>query len=233
MESIHQFYNLHHAHTYKFNPIPDNVDKVRWITTDLGKVPFLPLQIKGPWEEILKEAQSVDHLYVPHRDDGYSKGWSSICLHGLGATKTDAPSVYPEFKDIPYNNLPFDWTEISELCPVATEYFKNEFPYSRYHRLRFMRLEAGGYITPHRDGTNFFIGAVNISLNNPHGCEMVMGDVGIVPFKDSGSAIALNTSYEHMVWNRSNEARYHIIVHGAPKYPWGDILKSSYESQLS
>jgi hypothetical protein len=232
MQTVETFYNTNRNYTYKFQQIPPTVDKFTWITTGLGKIPYIPLNITGPWKDILEEAKKVDHLFVRHRDDGYSKGWYSLCVHGLGATKTDAVSVYPEYDGIPYEELPFTWTEIAELCPITTDYFKNTFPYTSYQRLRFMKLDPGGYITPHVDGYSYDISAINISLNNPDNCEMVMNGVGVVPFKDSGTVMALNTSYEHMVWNNSNEARYHIIIHGMWDDTWDKIVIKSYESQL-
>ena len=128
--------------------------------------------------------------------------------------------------------LPWKWTEIAERCPVAYDYFKNHFPYQSYMRLRFMRLAPGGFIGPHHDATSYILGAVNISLNNPAGCEMVLKDVGVVPFKNTGSVINLNTSYEHMVWNQGTEPRYHMIVHGMWNYNWNNIVINSYKNVL-
>ena len=189
--------------------------------------PYLPLLIDGPWKEMLEEAKSVDHMFVPHRDD-YSVGWASLCIHGYGATKTDSDQTYPE-----HAGQEHSWTEVADLCPITAEYFKNEFPYGCYQRLRYMRLSPGGYITPHNDADDWSLCAVNISLNNPKDCNMVMEGVGVVPFKDSGGAMAFNTSYNHCVWNRSNETRYHIIVHGgeANEY-WNNVVPNSYTSYI-
>lgn len=216
---------------YKFETIPTNVDKFSWITKE-NKTPYLPLSIDGPWQEILNEARSIAHLFVPHRDDGHSSGWSSICLHGLSVTLTDAPGAYPEYRDIPYENLPWQWTELTQMCPITTDYFKNIFPYKTYQRLRFMKLDAGGYIAPHHDSNSFTLSAVNISLNNPINCNMVLEDIGIVPFNSNGGVMAFNTSYEHSVWNNSNEDRYHIIVHGLYNHKWHKIIVDSYNQQL-
>lgn len=189
--------------------------------------PYIPLLIDGPWKEILEEVKKIDNLFVTHRDD-YSEGWASLCLHGYSPTKTDSDGQYPEHAG--QNHV---WTEISDMCPVATEYFKNVFPYDNYERLRFMRLSPGGYIIPHNDGDTWTISAVNISLNNPEECKMVLGGVGVVPFKDAGGAMAFNTSYEHCVWNRSSEHRYHMIVHGTQKPEfWNSIIPESYKKYV-
>jgi len=229
MEALQNFYQKYHNIQYVYPKIPDGVDKFSWIVGP-GRIPYLKINLAGPWQEILKEAEMLDHLFVPHRDDGESQGWSSLCLHGLGATKTDSPSAYPEYRGIPDDQLPYAWTEISDLCPVATKYFKTQFPYSKYFRLRFMKIDAGGYIAPHHDSQTFRLGAVNISLNNPAGCEMILKDAGPVPFDSAGSVMAFNTSYDHMVWNNSTEARYHMIVHGQYLPQWRSIVVNSYDT---
>jgi hypothetical protein len=232
MENLELFYQKYCKSTYKYPTIPPNTDEFSWIV-GASKTPYLKLSIEGPWAQILAEIKRLDHLFVPHRDDSQTQGWSSLCLHGLGFDKTDTPYMYPEFRNIPDNELPWDWTEISEQCPITTDYFKNKFPYNKYFRLRFMKLDAGGFINPHTDGTSFNMGAVNISLNNPVGCEMVLRDVGVVPFEDTGSVFAFNNSYDHLVWNQSQEARYHMIVHGQWNYNWSQIVVDSYNHQLT
>lgn len=213
---LETFYNANVGLTYEF-PVSFKQN-----------IPYLPLNITGPWKQILEEVKQLEYLFVNHRDDGYSSGWSSICLHGLGVHCTDADSMYPE-----HAGKIHDWTEIAEQCPVATDYFKNTFPYRQYWRLRFMRLAPGGYITPHNDGNTFTLSAVNISLNNPENCNMVVGGVGVVPFEDSGTVMAFNTSYNHCVWNRSDEARYHMIVHGVPNSLWHRIMQESYRQYVA
>ena len=230
MQRVKDFYEKNYNCQYTYPKIPDTTEPFGWITST-GKIPYLSLQIDGPWKAILKEIQDVDHLFIPHRNDGHSKGWSSICLHGLGMHHTDAPSIYPEFKDIPENHLPYKWTKLADVCPIAADYFKNTFPYQKYSRLRFMRLEPGGYITPHHDAQSFVLSAVNISLNNPTGCNMVLENIGVVPFKDTGTVMAFNPSYEHIVWNQSNSVRYHMIVHGMWKPSWNRIVINSYPKQ--
>jgi len=209
----------------------EHVDKTyNWPETFTNTIPYLPLNIDGPWKAILEEIKRVDHLFVKHRDDGYSSGWSSLCLHGLCLTCTDADSIYPELAGTDKH-----WTELADMCPIAADYFKTTFPYTAYDRLRFMRLAPGGYITPHNDGdgVHFEIAAINISLNNPDECKMVMENIGTVPFKDSGTVMAFNNAYNHCVWNRSDEPRYHMIVHGAPHWQFSNIMQQSYRQYIA
>ena len=49
----------------------------------------------------------------------------------------------------------------------------------------------------------------------------------------ASQTMAFNTSYNHCVWNRSNENRYHMIVHGgeASEY-WNNVVPNSYTSYI-
>jgi Aspartyl/Asparaginyl beta-hydroxylase len=228
-----EFFDLYKNSTYDFPKIPDECDTVgkqaEWIIFHSG-VPYVPLEIEGPWEFMLAEARGLDAEFVRHRGDG--DGWSSLCVHGVGAYKTMSANSYPEYADMPDNQVPYDWTEIVNRCPVTVDYFKNKFPWKSYNRLRFMKLAPGGWIPPHNDGTHHRLVVVNISLNNPEGCDMVLENVGIVPFKNTGGAMAFNNCHNHIVQNLSNEPRYHMIVHGvwAPEYK--QILVDSYRKLL-
>jgi hypothetical protein len=185
------------------------------------------LEIKGlnlPYAEMLAEAKALRHRFVVHRDN-CGQGWRSLCVHGTSAEQTDAPSAY----GLTEEETVFDWTDIQHQCPVTVHTFKNLFNYNSYMRVRFMLLEPGGYITPHVDAHNHVFGAVNISLNNPEGCSLVT-ECGTVPFRSTGSAMFLNTSYQHTVWNNSNEDRIHMIIHGSPDSRfWNDIVVNSYK----
>jgi hypothetical protein len=191
-----------------------------------SKLAFLPLQIAAPFSEMLKEAQSVDHLFVNHRNSESHRGWSSLCIHGISPQHTDSYKSYDDYKNMEEKDVPYHWTEIADQCPVTADFFKNYFPYSVYHRLRFMRLEPNGFILPHVDNTNTELTAINISLNNPQECKFVFENVGTVPFKNDGSIIIIANGVRHAVWNRSNEIRYHIIVHGyADGHKYSDFNK--------
>jgi len=104
----------------------------------------------------------------------------------------------------------------------------NKFPYKRYHRLRFMLLEPGGFITPHEDTDQNVLSPVNIALNTPKDCMFKMkGHKGFVPLTD-GKAVLLDVGNTHAVYNKSNEDRYHIIVHGVKTKEYEDLVKRSY-----
>ena len=215
------------AHYKDLQPIPvvpDNeTPSYNWIMHQ-SRLPWLEIQgLNLPYADMLVEAQALRDRFVLHRDN-CGRGWRSLCVHGTSAEQTDAPSAY----GLPEAETVFDWTDIQDQCPVTVYTFKNLFNYNSYMRVRFMLVEPGGYIIPHVDANNYAFGAVNISLNNPSGCRLVT-ELGTVPFSSTGSAIFLNTSYQHTVWNNSNEDRIHMIVHGTPDNQfWDKIVVDSF-----
>ena len=208
------FYEKNENIEYSFPKIENPTKK--WIMEE-SNIPYLLLDIKNvPYAEMLQEARALDHLFVPHRDSESHYGWSSLCIHGISSKHTDQFAAYPEYAHMHNDEVPYTWTEIQDQCPVTVDFFKNYFPYDVYHRLRFMKLAPGGYITPHVDHMSICLSAINISLNNPAGCKFVFENHGTIPFSDNGSIFAIANGYKHSVWNQSLIPRYHIIVHGYP-----------------
>jgi len=234
MTQIADFFNQNQNKTYKFSKIPADLteswQQAQWIMT-VSQIPYLPLDISGPWKEMYQEALALDSEFQTHRSDG--DGWSSLCIHGLSAKQTESPDQYTEYANLPDNDLPYTWTEIIDRCPVTAEYFKNNFPFDKYARLRYMKLAVGGEIPPHVDGkrTNP-LNAINIALNNPSGCQMVQEDSGTVPFSDLGGAILFNNTWTHAVRNTGPIDRYHIIVHGMWNREFNNIVVQSYKKLL-
>lgn len=197
-------------------------------------LPWLKLDISFPYEEMYKEAVSLKNSFVSHRDKdggGYRhKGWRSLCLHGISAEKTNH---YVQYGYSSNEETPYKWTDIKNLCPVTYSFFKNDFPFKEYYRVRFMLLEPGGYITPHQDQDHHNLSPVNIALNNPKGCKMKMkGHKGYVPF-NPGDAFLLDVGNTHAVFNDSDEDRYHMIVHGVKGKEFKKIVERSYEKNGS
>ena len=201
-----------------------------------SKLPWLELDIEYPYEEMYQEAKAIRHLFVKHRDQDHGrnniasrnrhKGWRSLCIHGISAEKTNhfAQYGYSSNKETPYR-----WTEIADKCPVTTNFFKKLFPFKNYWRLRFMLLEPKGFITPHVDTFDAKLSPINMALNHPEGCLMKMeGHDGYVPFKP-GSAMLLDVGNTHAYINKSNEDRYHIIVHGVKTKEYEKLVVRSYE----
>ena len=196
-----------------------------------SKLAWLELDIEFPYNKMYEEAKAIKHLFVKHRDQdgagGYRhKGWRSLCIHGIDSHKTNH---YEQYGYTSNKEAPYKWTEIADMCPVTTKFFKETFPYKEYFRLRFMLLEPRGFITPHVDTDERKLSPINIALNHPKGCLMKMeGHEGYVPFKP-GSAMLLDVGNTHAYINKSDEDRYHIIVHGVKTKQFEELVVRSYE----
>jgi hypothetical protein len=170
---------------------------------------FLILDIPVPYKQMLQEAQALKHRFTDHRGDGHN-GWKSLALYGLGEDKHES------WQDYGYENAEeaakdFIWTEASKDCPMTMDFLLNTFPCKRYGRVRFMLVEAGGWISPHSDTKHRILENINIPLSNPKECIWHWGD-GEELFMKPGIPYAMNISYEHSIYNRSTEDRYHIII---------------------
>lgn len=173
---------------------------------------YLKLDIQFPHEEMLKEAQALRDLYIPYRQDNYTnRGWHSLPIVGLSSTQPYAWNVY-NYTDARQAAQDVQWTEIAELCPITADWLRQVYPSDSYGRVRFMLLEAGGYIDFHKDTEYPVLAAINIALNNPQDCKWHWKDGETLAFKP-GDAYAMNLSYEHSVRNDTDEDRYHIIIH--------------------
>jgi len=199
-----------------------------WIRNE-SKLPWLPLDIDLPYEEMLEEAKAVKESFVGHRDGdtrgGYRhKGWKSVCIHGISSEKTNHFTGYGYKSN---EETPYTWTDIAEKCPITTNWFKNEYPQEKYYRVRFMLLEPGGYILPHKDTEENILSPVNIALNHPNKCIFKMEKHGVVPMKP-GTVMLLDVGNIHAYVNASKEDRFHIIVHGAPNNQYKSLVERSY-----
>jgi len=192
---------------------------------------YLPLQLgyDVPYEAMLAEARNLRDHFVMHRSSENHRGWRSICIHGLSPTHTLG------HKDYGYEtteSAPYGWTDICKFCPVTHDFFSRVLEYDSYERIRFMLLEPGGYILPHVDVPWVQLAPINIALNAPRDCEFIMENWGTIPFPP-GAVNILAIGNPHAVWNRSDEDRYHIIVHGIKKPMWQQRIVNSYESLLA
>jgi len=170
---------------------------------------FLALDIPVPYKEMLAEAQALKDRYTTHRGEA-NKGWKSISLHGLDESKHENWDEYG-YKSAEEAGRDYVWTKAAEECPVTMDFLLNAFPCKRYGRVRLMLVEAGGWIGPHSDTKHRLLENINIPLNNPQECIWQWGD-GEELFMEPGVPYAMNISYEHAIYNRSTEDRFHLIV---------------------
>lgn len=165
-----------------------------------------------PWAEMYKEAENLIDRFYDHRADSYGHGWKSLTLHGLN---DDTQSLYQYGEDRSEVLKKLHWTWVADKCPITKKFLVDTWPAEFFNRVRFMLLEPGGYILPHQDRPDDQkrLSVCNISLNNPEGCEFIMKDHGMIPFKSAGSAFLIDISNVHAVVNNSNEPRIHMIIH--------------------
>jgi len=191
----------------------------KWIIENSG-LPYLPLDIDVPTKDIMQEWGNVKEMAVRHRDNDSvleykNKGWSSLTLYGVSATVTT------------HSDAKHDWTEIKDRCKITSQWFEDTFHAENFKgRIRFMLLEPGGHILPHKDRDAIGLNEVNIAINNPAECNFHMENRGILPFKQ-GTAMMLDLSNRHWVTNDSKEPRLHMIYHGGVP---DKIVKESYEN---
>jgi hypothetical protein len=190
----------------------------------------LELDIPFPYEQMLKEAKALRHRFVEHRG-GEARGWLSLTLHGHGEQKTGTWKEYG-YKNSVEASKDLHWTDAAYKCPATLNFLKNHFPCEKFGRVRFMLLEAGGYIGMHTDsqsGTRL-LENINLSLNNPEGCIWKWQDGDDDVFMEPGNAYAMNISYHHAVYNNSNEDRYHMIIARHDSTPeWKSLISSAAE----
>ena len=170
---------------------------------------YLKLDIQVPHEAIHKEIELVKDKFIEYRSKD-AAGWYSLPIIGKSAAEPNSwQSYFPTAADA----IPFmKWTEISDLCPVTTNWLKNVYPSKMYARVRFMLLKPGGVIDFHKDTEHMVLGATNVAITNPKGCAWHWKDGESLEF-NPGDAYAMNLGYEHSIRNNSQEDRYHIIVH--------------------
>jgi hypothetical protein len=231
INNLKKFLNQHNnKNTFKLLPLPDGdvQFQANWILNH-SQAPWLEiLGIDAPYAEMHNEARALKDMFVLHRVK-QSKGWRSLAVHGISATVVDVPEVY----ELNPAQVKYDWTEIQDRCPITVEFFKEVFPNTQYHRVRYMLMEPGGYIEPHTDIDKNWLGvAVNISLNNPDNCRVIT-EHGTVPFKNTGSIFLFNNYYQHAVHNDSNTDRFHMIVHRVcGNSEWNKLVVKSYVNAL-
>lgn len=172
-------------------------------------------------KQFLKEIAILEenNLFTQHRG-GTGRGWESFVIHGLGYNKTEHFDNYG-FKS--NEDAPYHFTqEAKKYAPTIVKYFEDNlasFHENCYHRVRIMKLSPDGYIGVHNDNEeNDNIWALNVAINNPQECKMhfwnrQMQYLGIVPWEPV-SAFKIRIGMNHMVLNKSNETRYHMIIHG-------------------
>ena len=243
MEQSHSFFHKNRTHKYKLNGLPNvtmsDEEIALWILQG-GAGSWLELDLHFDCSRFLEEYNQVSDMFVPHRDnatgEGTHSGWEACTLHGISWDKTNVWETYNYDKEPEYT-----WTEAGNYCNKIRNFFES-LPCERLARVRFMKLKGNGWISPHNDKPDGEIDwnsifehplPINIAVDHPHNCHMILQDDGIVPFKN-GKTFLVNIFNNHSVINWSSKDRIHIIGHlivGNRKADYCAMLANSYRKQ--
>lgn len=242
MITAQDFYEKNKSITWQAEPIPPHlitdVEKARWILND-ANIGWIELDLKIDINNWKKETNAAD--YSKHRGDDHP-GWHSCCLHGISYDKTGAWTNYGYNKE---EDVPYNWTSIADHTPSIKNFWM-EFPADKFRRIRFMKLDSKGFVSPHSDMPGRLPGEVgmdmldfgvpiNIAVVHPKNCYMTVEDYGVVPFEE-GKAFIVNIRQTHSVINFSNTERIHVIGHsygyGSKKRKFAELVVRSYNKML-
>lgn len=98
---------------------------------------------------------------------------------------------------------------ICKECPKTMNLLKLISAKFSFREVMFSILEPGAVIKPHRDYSNTYL-TYHLGLVIPSGCGIIVG--GVERKWEEGKSLILDTSYEHEVWNNSNEFRLILLV---------------------
>jgi hypothetical protein len=205
----------------------------RWIFKQ--DIPYIELDLTFDVTQWRAESKIAEPYLVNHRESQPHKGWKSCCIHGIDIDKTGIWHCYAETEP------EYHWTDLSASTPHIKQFWQ-QFPFERFARVRFMQLEAGGYIYPHQDAPPGYdkdfelldhLVPINIAIDHPEECYMTLKDHGIVPWK-SGNIKLVNITNYHSVINFSDRHRMHLIAHGIVGNRFKEfstLIANSYKKQ--
>jgi len=237
------FYQKNKDCSWSLDSLPEGttLEQAKWILNEC-KFGWIELDLEidlGGWQ---LEALLNQEFLVPHREDD-NQGWLSASIHGIDIEKTGPWTSYGYTDE---SQVPYEWTDLAERCPIIKRFWKDQFPTDRYRRIRFMSLLSDSAITPHSDMPGRLPGEdnfdalefgipINIAVIHPEDCYMVLEGYGTVPFKE-GKAFIVNIRNYHTVVNLSNKQRIHVIGHsygyGNRQNEFAELVVRSYNKML-
>jgi|AntAceMinimDraft_6_1070360.scaffolds.fasta_scaffold06023_2 hypothetical protein len=237
--SHHSFFQKNKIYTQQLNRLPSltmsDEEIALWMLQG-GHGDWIELDLQINTSSWIAEYHTVQDMFVPHRDidsgEGTHQGWSACTLHGISYDKTNVWQEYGYKTEPEYN-----WTQAGKKCPSIKSAFES-LPAEHLARVRFMKLDAGGWISPHNDlgpGINWnkifdYPLPMTIAVDHPQECYMTLENRGVVPFKNN-KAFLVNILNNHSVINFSKQDRIHVIGHlfvGNRKKEYCKLLADSY-----
>ncbi len=241
---ITDFFNINAAieHNAASKNIPDEFKKwetssdtcknfFNWIRND-SNTGSLKLDITSDISDVVEELSRAEFLAIPHRSDN-SNGWRSIVLHGLCSIMTEAPYNYVNL-GIVDKSVKETWTDASKFFPKTLAWIDQYVPFKTFSRIRVMVLDPGGYILPHKDLQQSFLGGgLNIAFTNPERTEFAVEDNGLIPW-EPGDIRMINIGKLHSIRNLGSKPRIHMLAYPPLMEEWTlDSMKlvcRSYEN---
>ena len=192
---------INNINTKWFGNTPWGLNQASFIKVDSLPVKYFEEKniVDFDYKSFIKEIEVLEQndLFTKHISST-SKGCESFTIHAERFTE-----------------------EAQKFTPTIVKYLQDNLGsfFDRYNRVRIMKVSSGGVIGVHNeneDDDNFW--ALNLAINNPEDCKMHFWDrqmryLGIVPWQPA-KAFRIRTGMNHMILNKSNEARYHMIIDG-------------------
>jgi len=224
--------NENQIHYTSVPPIPENLlyennkNKIAaWVLHE-SMVPSLKLDIAVPHEDILAEALINRDRFVKHRGHT-SPGWTSMAIHGTAVEDTQPREHYIKEGKYTEDTCPeYHWTELADSCPVTKAWLES-LNFQLFHRVRFMNIDPGGWISSHADTDTRGLQAWNVSINEPVGHTFCMDGFGYVPWQ-AGEVRGIDIGLTHTIVNTGPEPRIHIIIHGHHSHEFNELMIRSY-----
>lgn len=237
MDSATKFFEENSGLKTSFPKIPNDLTNNEEITKWVFKqdIPYIELDLQFDVSRWLAESKLAEPYLINHRESQPHKGWKSCCIHGIDIEKTGIWSCYADQEPA------YQWTALSESTPTIKQFWQ-QFPFESFARIRFMQVEAGGYIYPHHDTPPDYnknsevlnhLVPINIAIYHPANCYMTLKDHGIVPWQ-AGDVKIVNITNYHSVINFSDQPRMHLIAHGVVGNrikEFSTLIADSYKKQ--
>lgn len=190
-------------------------------TDEINQLPYLKLDMRAPFDGILQEVMVNIDFFRSFHD--HHKDWKHLILHGISENHNEHSEFYGYGTEA---EAPYRWTTHGDSCQV-TRSFVEGLPFEHLYRVRFVLLEPGGYMLPHKDLEQPGYTDLNICITQPENCFFIVKGGGCIPFKP-GDVYSVNKFHTHSIINMGEEPRIHLMVGGKPSEQfWNMLTKSS------
>jgi len=187
-----------------------NEEERRELADRLYFARYLVLPLRFDASSLLREVSGLLGRFVTHREELGAGSWKALSIRNCDGQKESVgrSSLGPG---------PSRCTAIAAMCPSTIAAVDEVAPFENARRIRFMLLEPGARIAPHRDADATISLTLNLCVTYPAGCRFHVGvdpdgaGGDIVPFSP-GTFVLLNVADRHAVHNDSEEFRLHVVV---------------------